>query len=66
MKLLIESAMVFFGTLMVAALVALTAPGSVELVIAQEPITAVKSAAQLLASNQPGDTHGVTVQRPGR
>ncbi|HXE46845.1 MAG TPA: hypothetical protein VN663_00655 [Ramlibacter sp.] len=65
MKLLIESAMVFFGTLMAAALVALTAPG-VELVIAQEPFTAVKSAAQLLASNQPGDTHGVTVQRPVR
>ena len=66
MKLLIESAMVFFGTLMAAALVALTAPGSVELVIAQEPITAAKTAAQLLASNQPGDTQGVTAQRPAR
>ena len=66
MKLLLQSAIVFFSTLMAAALVALTGPGSVELVIAQEPITAFKSAAQLLASNQPSDTHGVTVQRPAR
>jgi len=66
MKLLLESAIVFFGTLLAAALVALAGPGSVELVIAQEPITAVKSAAQLLASNQPGDAQGVTVQQPAR
>jgi hypothetical protein len=66
MKLLIQSAMVFFGTLITAALVALAGPGSVELFTAQEPITALKSAAQWLASNQPSDMHGITAERPLR
>jgi hypothetical protein len=66
MKLLIQSAMVFFGTLIAAALVALAGPGRVELVTGQEPITALKSVAQLLASNQPSDTRGITAQRPVR
>jgi hypothetical protein len=66
MKLLIEAVMVFFGTLLAAALVALVGPGSVELVEAQHPITAMKSAAQLLASTQPSDTRGIRVQRPDR
>jgi hypothetical protein len=41
MRLLIQSAMIFFGTLMAAGLVALGEPGDVEAVVAQ-----VASAAQ--------------------
>ncbi|HXD40881.1 MAG TPA: hypothetical protein VN649_09990 [Ramlibacter sp.] len=59
MKLLIESAMVFFGTSIAAALVALAWPASVELVAAQAPVTALKPAAQQLAS-------GLTAERPAR
>ena len=63
---MIQAAMVFFGTLIVAALLALVGPGSVELVAAQDPITAVKSAAQLLAAHQPVDTRGIRARRPDR
>ena len=66
MKLLIQSAMVFFGTLMAAALVALAAPGGAELLASQGPSAALKFAAQLLASNQPGDMLRATAQRPAR
>lgn len=37
MKLLIESAMIFFGTLMAAAVVALGEPGRADRTIGQEP-----------------------------
>ena len=66
MKLLIESAMVFFATLMAAAVVALAGPAGVELVGAPTPSSAGMSAPQLVASCHAGDTQGAIAHRPGR
>ncbi|MDB5899217.1 MAG: hypothetical protein JWP22_4095 [Ramlibacter sp.] len=40
MKLLVQSAMIFFGTLLAAGLVALGEPGSAEIRMVQEPASA--------------------------
>lgn len=66
MRLLIESAIIFFGTLMAAALVALGGPAIVELVTVQEAPQAGQATAQVLASTQPPATQGASVPRSGR
>jgi hypothetical protein len=66
MKLLIESAIVFFGTLLAAALLALARPAGAEPATAQEPPPVRKAAAQVLASTQPRTTQSATGPRPVR
>ncbi|HEX9718158.1 MAG TPA: hypothetical protein VGA59_00375 [Ramlibacter sp.] len=64
MRLLIESAIIFFGTLMAAALVALSGPAIVDLVTGQA--TPSQAATQVLASSQPRDVEATSAPRPGR
>lgn len=66
MKVLIDSAIVFFSILMAAALLALGGPASVELVSKEEAPPALDAVLQALASTQPRARQGVTVQRPDR
>lgn len=54
MKLLIQSAMIFFGTLMAAGLVALGEPSGASLAVASPPMqTAQTSNAMVAAATQP-------------
>jgi hypothetical protein len=52
MRLLIESAIIFFGTLMAAAVVALGGPAIVDLMTADAPQPHVQPAMQMLVSTQ--------------
>lgn len=68
MKLLIQAAMVFFATLLAAALVALGAPMIAELVTRSEPPPVVMATASphVLASTDSRSLREATVPRPGR
>jgi hypothetical protein len=65
MKLLVESAMVFFGTLMVAALVALGRPAGLQVVMASDSSPAAPVPAQVLASTGSGG-QGAALPPAGR
>lgn len=65
MKLLIGSAMIFFGTLVVAALLELGWPAGLQVVIANDSPAARHAATQVLASTQ-GGGRGAVVLRAGR
>lgn len=64
MKLLVESAMVFFGTLVVAALVALGRPAGLQVVMASDSSSAGPAPAQVLAST--GGGQGAALPPAGR
>jgi hypothetical protein len=64
MRLLIESAIIFFGTLMAAALVALGGPAIVDLVTARATHPQVQPAIQVLASVQPRAMQHASPPRP--
>jgi hypothetical protein len=66
MRLLIESAIIFFGTLFAAAVVALGGPAIVDLVTAQETRPEAQAAAQVLASIEPPATQGLSLPRTAR
>jgi hypothetical protein len=66
MRVFIDSAIVFFGTLMVAALLALAGPASVELLATGEAPRNYDAVLQVLASTQPRDGQDTTVQRRDR
>jgi hypothetical protein len=64
MRLLIESAIIFFGTLMAAALVALGVPAIVDLMTAQASQPQQQAATQVLAS-EPRAMQHASPPRPG-
>jgi hypothetical protein len=64
MRLLIESAIIFFGTLMAAALVALGGPAIMDLVTAQTTQPQLQPAMQVLASAQPRAMQHASPPRP--
>lgn len=66
MRVFIDSAIVFFGTLMVAALLALAGPASVELLATEEAPPNYDAVLQVLASTQPRDGQDTNVQRRDR
>jgi hypothetical protein len=66
MKLLIRAAMVFFATLLAAAVVTLGAPFIAELLSRDEPSPAPAVTAQVLASLHSLTLQGATTPRAGR